>query len=151
MHGTSNTWKQRLTVLAAGSLLGISSLAFAHEVHGAQGGQGMMGQGGHMMGPGMMGQGSMCTGQMPCHMGNALTASDQQLHSMQETGNADRDFARMMIVHHQGAIDMAKAELKNGKAPEMHRMAQQIIESQQKEIDKFNKWLGKQPADAAQR
>ena len=50
------------------------------------------------------------------------------------TGDADRDFARMMIPHHQGAIDMALAELRYGKDERLKRLAQEIIVAQQQEI-----------------
>ena len=50
------------------------------------------------------------------------------------TGDADRDFARMMIPHHQGAIDMAIVELRYGKNPRLKRLAQEIIVTQQQEI-----------------
>jgi len=50
------------------------------------------------------------------------------------SGNADRDFAAMMIPHHQGAIDMAKSELRYGKNEQLRRIAQEIIVSQQQEI-----------------
>jgi uncharacterized protein (DUF305 family) len=51
------------------------------------------------------------------------------------TGDADRDFARMMIPHHQGAIDMALAELRFGKDQRLKRLAQEIVVAQKQEID----------------
>jgi hypothetical protein len=51
------------------------------------------------------------------------------------SGNPDHDFARMMIPHHQGAIDMAKVELVHGKNPVLRRLAQEIIVTQRSEID----------------
>ena len=50
------------------------------------------------------------------------------------TGNVDRDFVNMMIPHHQGAIDMAVAELRHGSNPQLKRIAQEIIVEQQQEI-----------------
>src|SRR2546426_8099426 len=50
------------------------------------------------------------------------------------TGDADRDFARMMIAHHQGAIDMALVELRYGKDERLKRLAHEIIVTQQQEI-----------------
>src|SRR5216683_4482699 len=58
------------------------------------------------------------------------------------TGNADNDFARMMIPHHQGAIDMAMAELRYGKDKRLQRLAQEIIVEQQQEIAVMHLALG---------
>ena len=49
----------------------------------------------------------------------------------------------MMKVHHQGAIDMARMELKDGKDAKMRAMAKGIIEAQQKEIKELEEWLAK--------
>lgn len=57
------------------------------------------------------------------------------------TGNADMDFARAMIAHHQGAIDMAKVELQYGAAPEMKALAKDIVDSQQHQIDQMQRWI----------
>jgi len=58
------------------------------------------------------------------------------------TGDADRDFARMMIPHHQGAIDMAVVELRYGKDKRLKRLAQEIIVEQQQEIAVMRLALG---------
>jgi len=58
------------------------------------------------------------------------------------TGDPDRDFARMMIPHHQGAIDMAVAELRYGKDKRLRRLAQEIIVDQQQEIAAMHLALG---------
>jgi len=50
------------------------------------------------------------------------------------TGDIDRDFVEMMIPHHQGAIDMAKAVLSHPRNEQLHRLAQEIIVTQQQEI-----------------
>jgi uncharacterized protein (DUF305 family) len=50
------------------------------------------------------------------------------------TGDIDRDFVVMMVPHHQGAIDMAKSELKYGHSEQLRRLAQEIIVTQQQEI-----------------
>ena len=57
------------------------------------------------------------------------------------TGNPDRDFAMMMIPHHQGAIDMAKIQLQHGKDTELKKMAQEAITKQEKEIAELKRWL----------
>jgi uncharacterized protein (DUF305 family) len=50
------------------------------------------------------------------------------------SGDVDRDFVAMMVPHHQGAIDMAKALLRHGRNQQLRRMAQEIIVTQQQEI-----------------
>ena len=50
------------------------------------------------------------------------------------SGDVDRDFVGMMVPHHQGAIDMAQAELRYGHNEQLRRMAQEIIVTQQEEI-----------------
>jgi len=68
------------------------------------------------------------------------------MESMQTTGDMDRDFATMMKMHHQGAIDMSQVELQSGKDPKMRAMAKRIIEAQKKEIKEFEQWLAKRKA-----
>ena len=69
-------------------------------------------------------------------MGGKMTA-------MPMSGNPDIDFAMMMRIHHQGAIDMAIAELSNGKDPQMRKMAKAIVTAQKKEITQFDAYLAK--------
>ncbi len=57
------------------------------------------------------------------------------------SGNSDVDFVRLMIPHHQAAIDMAKTQLLYGKDPQMRRLAQEIITDQQLEIELMQRWL----------
>jgi len=74
-----------------------------------------------------------------------MTESVARMHAAMHvvfTGDADRDFARMMIPHHQGAIDMAVAELKYGKDVRLKRLAQEIIVEQQQEIAVMHLALG---------
>ena len=52
----------------------------------------------------------------------------------QPTGDVDKDFAAWMVPHHQGAIDMAKAELLYGRNVKLRRIAEEIIVTQQQEI-----------------
>jgi len=59
------------------------------------------------------------------------------------TGDADADFVRGMIPHHQGAIDMAVILKEKGKDPELQKLADDIIAAQEKEIAFMNDWLKK--------
>jgi uncharacterized protein (DUF305 family) len=61
------------------------------------------------------------------------------------TGDVDRDFTAMMIPHHQGAIDMAVAELRHGRNPRLKRIAQETIVDQQQEIAAMRIAVGDPP------
>ncbi len=54
---------------------------------------------------------------------------------------ADMAFARGMLPHHKGAVDMAQVQLQYGKDPEMRQLAQQIIDAQQPEIEQMQNWI----------
>jgi uncharacterized protein (DUF305 family) len=54
--------------------------------------------------------------------------------TIKPTGDVDRDFVSMMVPHHQGAVDMAKAELKYGHNEQLRRVARQIVATQQQQI-----------------
>jgi hypothetical protein len=62
--------------------------------------------------------------------------------NVKPTGDVDVDFAAMMIPHHQGAIDMAIAELRYGKNEQLRRISQEIIVDQQQEIAAMRLALG---------
>jgi uncharacterized protein (DUF305 family) len=73
-------------------------------------------------------------------------AAMEKMHKampMEFTGDADTDFAHMMIPHHQGAIDVAKVELAHGKDPMLRKMAQDMIDMQEKEIAALKDFLAK--------
>jgi uncharacterized protein (DUF305 family) len=61
--------------------------------------------------------------------------------SVERSGNGDVDFVRLMLPHHQAAIEMAKTQLLFGKDPQMRRLAQEIITDQQSEIELMQLWL----------
>jgi uncharacterized protein (DUF305 family) len=61
--------------------------------------------------------------------------------AVMRSGNADVDFVRLMLPHHQAAIDMAKTQLLYGKDAQMRRLAQEIITDQQSEIELMQRWL----------
>jgi hypothetical protein len=62
--------------------------------------------------------------------------------TIKPTGDVDRDFVAMMVPHHQGAVDMAKAELKYGHNEQLRRLAQEIVVTQQQEITAMRLALG---------
>ncbi len=64
-----------------------------------------------------------------------------KMSGMQMSGNADKDFAMMMISHHEGAIKMSKDELSHGMNNELKQMAKKGIDDQTKEIGEFKSWL----------
>ena len=70
-----------------------------------------------------------------------VIAKMQQEMALTYTGNADVDFAKAMIAHHQGAIDMAKTVLAFGKDPEIKKMAESVVEAQEAELGLFKEWL----------
>ena len=76
-----------------------------------------------------------------------LISSMEKMHhamgSVAPSGETDEDFVRLMLPHHQAAIDMAKTELLLGKNPQLRRLAQEIITDQQSEIDLMELWLKK--------
>jgi hypothetical protein len=74
-------------------------------------------------------------GEVP-FLGENRVAMNKMMTGMdvKPTGDIDRDFTAMMIPHHQGAIDMAQAELRYGHNELLRRMAQEIIVAQQQEI-----------------
>jgi uncharacterized protein (DUF305 family) len=80
-----------------------------------------------------------------------LIASMDKMHmgmgAVAPSGNSDIDFVRLMLPHHQAAIDMAKTQLLYGKNPQMRRLAQEIITDQQSEIELMQLWLKQQHAN----
>ena len=78
-------------------------------------------------------------------------AMDKMMTGMdiRPSGDVDQDFAAMMIPHHQGAIDMAVAELRYGRNERLRRIAQEIIVEQQQEIAAMRLALGQQLTPSA--
>lgn len=106
-------------ILAAG-------IAIAQQHGGGHGG-------GHMM--------DVTAAATPKEAYEAANARMHQDMAITFSGNADVDFVRGMIPHHQGAIDMARIVLKFGKDPEVRKLAEQIIKAQEEEIAMMNGML----------
>ena len=76
-------------------------------------------------------------------MKGMMKDNNDKLSAMQMTGNTDMDFAMMMRTHHQGAIDMAEVELRDGKNPQMRKMAKDVVAALKKENAMIDKFLAK--------
>lgn len=77
-------------------------------------------------------------------MKQSMKAGMDGMQQMPMSGDTDKDFAVMMKMHHQQALDMAEMQLAHGKSPELKAMAKKIISGQKKEIAQFDRWLAKQ-------
>ena len=129
--------------IAFGVALGIT---LGSVVHAQQGN--MDGPMHHQMSPQMAPMSSQMSSQVSrggsatddsfdAQMGRAMERMDRDM-MVKPSGNYDRDFAAMMIPHHQGAVDMARIELQFGKDPVLRRLAQAIIVEQLQEIEVMN-------------
>lgn len=138
----TNTLVSALIALVIGLALGvIAAPRFAPQMMGG----GMMD---HDMSQ-MQGMGGMTMG-VPkgdqSEASKAFAKANAAMHTGMDitfTGNADVDFAKGMIAHHQGAIDMAKIELQHGKNAEMRKLAEDVIKAQEGEIAFMKDWLAK--------
>ncbi|RYG21747.1 MAG: DUF305 domain-containing protein [Chitinophagaceae bacterium] len=76
-------------------------------------------------------------------MMKAMDESMLAMHKVKESGNADYDFAAMMIPHHEGALTMAKAQMESGKSTALLNFSQRVIAGQEKEIAALEDFLKK--------
>jgi len=70
--------------------------------------------------------------------------------SVEPSGHSDVDFVKLMLPHHQAAIDMARTQLKYGNDPQMRRLAQEVIIDQQSEIELMHLWLRQRESSSRQ-
>lgn len=115
-----------------------ASTAMGGMGHGMHGGTGAMMDGGMMGMPGMD-AGSMTDFQRENMEKMALTMPAMMQGMMHE--DPDVAFACAMIAHHQGAIDMARIQLRYGKDEWIRTLAQNIIDAQVREIEEMTKWI----------
>lgn len=72
---------------------------------------------------------------------SSMKDMDEMMKSMKMYNDPDKDFASMMILHHQGAIMMQEKEIANGKNQEIKKMSKESMNDQRKEISEFQQWL----------
>ena len=87
----------------------------------------------------------MESGSASKEMQSSMMSGMEKMKEMKMSGATDKDFAMMMKMHHQQALEMAKPEVDHGKSPEMKAMARKIIKDQTKEIGQLDEWMKKHP------
>ena len=125
------------------TLLGATTLAGGtvaqDDGHGTEGGE-MQGMDHGEMMQGMS-HGTETTGSPATEAYRAANLAMHDAMNIEFTDNADVDFARGMIGHHQGAIDMAQIVLKHGEDPELRQLAEEVIDTQEEEIAFLRDWI----------
>lgn len=130
------------TAILAAAVGVVTASAVAQPTTSAQPAPSMPMPSASMAKPNMDMKQGMGTG-MNMDMKPMMTDMHNQMMGMKSSGDVDVDFAMMMKMHHQGAIVMAEAQLKNGRDGQMRTMAKNIIRDQKKEIAVFDKFLAK--------
>lgn len=82
-------------------------------------------------------------------MDDAMAVMDYGMRHAPMNGQQEHDFVTMMVPHHQGAVDMAKALLLTTTDASLRNLAQGILAEQQIEIQLMQQWLKEHPAPAA--
>ena len=82
-------------------------------------------------------------------MDDAMAVMEDGMRRSPMTGDPDHDFTSMMIPHHQGAVDMAKALLLHTRDPELRNLALGIVTEQQNEIRLMRAWLARKHGEEA--
>ncbi len=80
-------------------------------------------------------------------MDDAMAVMDDGMRRAPMDGRPEHDFVTMMLPHHQGAVDMARAVLLHTQDPELRNLALGIIAEQQNEINVMRAWLARHGQD----
>lgn len=100
-------------------------------------------QGGHH---GMPMPGAATMSQNQQDMMQSMERMNRDMMTTAASSDPDRAFVTMMAPHHQGAIDMARIFLREGKDLELRKMAEKIIADQEREISEFKAWQARHPS-----
>jgi uncharacterized protein (DUF305 family) len=138
-----STVRIRVISLAATASIAVASLVMTYQPASAQGMRATM----PMQTP----------ADPPEHPGEAAFLSENQSAmnkmmadmAVKPTGDVDRDFVAMMVPHHQGAVDMALAELRYGHNQQLRGLAQEIVANQQREIVAMRRAIGEPSSPSA--